>query len=408
MFVISILSINRKSASCTHVSAVLHALASICPTSFSLKPTVHSAEDQVPVTSLPCQWKPPRKRKQSTLPISQAVFRKHDYSKPVKRSIKSVEDFDPRPLEFRGSASSRLPDLLQKVKGEQLCVSLLLDSSFCHSDNPTTMGQTSSPNLPSVASLQDTIEAFKHSLKISEHEARHIEQNTREQRNSALWHSVRRYRITSSFFGSIYSRKDTTPPDRLVLSIIQPPKFSTRATMYGIENEPVAVNKYIEHQRRYCHPDISVSSSGFLISTTYPFLGASPDGAVYDPSNTSQPFGFLEVKCPYSARTVTPTDACAISGFCCILDPGTGQLKLKENHAYYCQVQGQMAIGERPWCDFVIFTSKGISIQRIDFNEKFWKDLFTKLSTFYDTCVVPEIVSPVHCLGLPIRNLAKM
>ena len=402
---------NRESASCTHVSAVLHALASVNPTSFNLKPNIHSAGvtdgDEVPVTSLPCLWKAPRKRKQSTIPMSEAVFQKHDYTKPVKRSIKPVEDFDPRPPEFRGTASSRLPDLLQKVKGEHLCVSLLLDSSCCHWEDSTIPAQTSSPSLPDTASLLDTVAAFKSSLKITEDQARHIEQNTREQHNSLLWHSVRRYRITASLFGSVLSRKPNTPPDSLVLRIIQPKLFSTRATAYGIEKEQTAISEYIAYQRSRGHPDIAVSPSGFLVSTTHPFLGASPDGAVFDPSNTLQPFGFLEVKCPYSARMLTPTDACATSGFCCTADPITGQLKLKENHAYYSQVQGQMAIGQRPWCDFVIYTSKGLSVQRIEYNEKFWEDLLHKLSNFYDNCVAPEIVSPVHSLGLPMRNLSK-
>ena len=65
---------NRELASCTHVSAVVHAFASVNPTSFNLKPNIHSAGvtngDEVPVTSLPCLWKAPRKCKQSTLPIS--------------------------------------------------------------------------------------------------------------------------------------------------------------------------------------------------------------------------------------------------------------------------------------------------------------------------------------------------
>ena len=144
---------NRESASCTHVSAVLHALASVNPTSLNLKPNIHSAGvtgDEVPVTSLPCLWKAPRKRKQSSLPLSEAVFQKHHYTRPVKRGITPLEDFDLRPPEFQGTASSCLPALLQKVKGEQLCVSLLLDSSFCHGENLTIPTHTSSPNLPDM------------------------------------------------------------------------------------------------------------------------------------------------------------------------------------------------------------------------------------------------------------------
>ena len=80
----------RKSASCTHVSAVLHALTA---STFQLRANSPSAdntdhEDEItPVTSLPCQWKRPKVRKESSLPMSEATFEKHDYTKPVKRKF---------------------------------------------------------------------------------------------------------------------------------------------------------------------------------------------------------------------------------------------------------------------------------------------------------------------------------
>jgi hypothetical protein len=70
-----------------------------------------------------------------------------------------------------------------------------------------------------------------------------------------------------------------------------------------------------------------------------------------------QPYGYLEVKCPHSVRNLTPTEACDESEFYCRLN-SAGQLELKQNHRYYAQVQGQMAIGERPWCDFVVYTQQ--------------------------------------------------
>ena len=64
-----------------------------------------------------------------------------------------------------------------------------------------------------------------------------------------------------------------------------------------------------------------------------------------------------------------------------------------------------MAIGERPWCDFVIFTKKGISVV---FDEEYWKNtLLPKLEAFFDNCLGPEIVSPMHALGLPMHDLSK-
>ena len=37
------------------------------------------------------------------------------------------------------------------------------------------------------------------------------------------------------------------------------------------------------------------------------------------------------------------------------------------------------------------------------FNKIFWENTFSKLKSFYDNCVVPEIVSPIHVVGLPVR-----
>ena len=66
------------------------------------------------------------------------------------------------------------------------------------------------------------------------------------------------------------------------------------------------------------------------------------------------------------------------------------------------------AVGQRPWCDFVVFTSIGLSVERVSFNEEYWQNtLLPALETFYDNCLAPEIVSPVHALGMSIRDLTK-
>lgn len=52
------------------------------------------------------------------------------------------------------------------------------------------------------------------------------------------------------------------------------------------------------------------------VSPDYPFLSASPDAAIYDPSE-SHAFSFAEVKCPYKQKENTPKDACADHVFCC-------------------------------------------------------------------------------------------
>jgi len=193
-----------------------------------------------------------------------------------------------------------------------------------------------------------------------------------------------------------------------VLKILQSKQFISAATEWGIQQESFAIQEYIRHQQGHGHPELTVAPCGCHISKSHPYLGATPDGAVCDPSNLDRPFGFLEVKCPHAHRNNTPEEALT-SGICCSLESSsddTQRLILRRNHIYYAQVQGQMAVGDRPWCDFVVYTTKGINVQRIEFDKDYWeKTLLPKLIEFYDNILGPEIVSPVHVIGLPIRNL---
>ena len=66
------------------------------------------------------------------------------------------------------------------------------------------------------------------------------------------------------------------------------------------------------HGLYYCN-------SGFVI-TLLPFLGASPDSVVHDPT-VEHEFGLAEVKCPYSCRHLSPIDsAVATTNFCSTME----------------------------------------------------------------------------------------
>ena len=92
--------------------------------------------------------------------MSKAKIQKHDYAKPNKREVKMIEDFDPRPLEYRGTAASRLPQLLDTVKGEKLCISLLFDETYQRTVSETISQQPTSHHLPDSAELMKAIEAL--------------------------------------------------------------------------------------------------------------------------------------------------------------------------------------------------------------------------------------------------------
>ena len=78
-----------------HVSAILHALVALTPDVHCSESDESSDEEATPCTSLPCQWKPPRKRKATAQLVSTANFQKHEYN------IRSIESFDPRPEAMR-------------------------------------------------------------------------------------------------------------------------------------------------------------------------------------------------------------------------------------------------------------------------------------------------------------------
>ena len=266
----------------------------------------------------------PRKRKESNTKMADASFKKHVYGREHKRAMQPIEDFDPRPPESRGTEKERLAQFLVTMQGQGLGISSLLDpklhvwkegcSSSAALDGP--------PCLPSKKQLVFRVQALKESLKLSPKEIRTIEMNTKAQHQSPLRHSERRFRITSSHFGDIKRRLASTPPDSLVLRILGVKRFSTAATQWGKDHEEAALDAYVMHQNDCGHSGLYACKSGFVVPETHPFLGTSPDGCVHDPS-CCDPFGLVEIKCPYSHQHNTPEMACSSQAFCSSLETTT-------------------------------------------------------------------------------------
>jgi len=163
--------------------------------------------------------------------MSEATFEKHTYGCTKRRKFSTLEDFDPRPPQYLGTATSLMPNLLDKVRGKGLCISLLLDPSTRHwkGSAPTE----ASFSMPDITQLQQTVQEFKNSLRVIPERVREIERLTREQRNSPMWFDVRRHRLTASIFGEVMCRKTGTPPDSLVLRILEHKHFTSAALEWG-------------------------------------------------------------------------------------------------------------------------------------------------------------------------------
>ncbi|KAL5493881.1 hypothetical protein EMCRGX_G015116 [Ephydatia muelleri] len=209
---------------------------------------------------------------------------------------------------------------------------------------------------------------------------------------------------------SLLFDNDTTvwkDENSLVKQLLHQKGFSTQATIWGKENEDIALEKYMEYKKKCGNNDLITCKAGFVICEKQPFLVASPDAYLFDPSGTD-PYGLIEIKCPFKYCDLYPEEASRQTDFFCTLSMKDGRqiVELKHNHPYFAQVQGQLAITERSWCDFVVYTKKGISVERIQYSQEFWRNtLLPKLIDFYDNCLCPSIVAPIHLLGMKVHDL---
>lgn len=209
-----------------------------------------------------------------------------------------------------------------------------------------------------------------------------IEINTRGQSDNSLWFNIRKHRLTSSNFGLVCKRKTGINQKNFVNTLLTNKDLSNVTSInYGKTNEDKAADKYVDYMKASGNTVI-ISESGVIVSKKMQWLAASPDRKVID-----KDYGLMEIKCPYAFKNLTPEEACKEPTFYCGLL--NGKPKLQRNHSYYYQIQGQLGICGLKWCDFVCFFQKGLIIERIQFDEYFWKTMITKLTTYYQEHIMP-------------------
>jgi len=225
--------------------------------------------------------------------------------------------------------------------------------------------------------LNDKEKELLDTLKVNVIEANKLEETTRAQAGCDEWKKQRKFRFTASNFGKI--RRRQINHEKCVEDLLSQKQFSSAATDHGKKNEAVALVKYETCLRKMSKP-VKVLKSGLFVSPKIPILGCSPDSKVIDLSVKDR-FGIVEVKCPFSKSHISPVDACEDPAFYMELKDGKPSLKKKNN--YYDQVQGQMGLTGAHWCDFIVYTKNGITLERILFDQNHWDTLCEKLCHYY-------------------------
>ena len=226
-------------------------------------------------------------------------------------------------------------------------------------------------------SLSDKERELLNKLKVDVIGANSLEQKTQDQADCEEWKRERKLRFTASNFGKIVRRQRNH--DKFVKDLLAQKEFTSAAVDHGKKYEPVALKEYEKYMRKMGKP-VKVIKSGLFVSPKISILGCSPDVKVVDLSCKDN-FGIGEVKCPSSKFNVSPIDACEDPGF--YLENEDGKPKLKKGHFYYDQVQGLMGLTGAQWCDFIVYTGKGLSVERIKFDQEHWNGLCEKLCHYY-------------------------
>ena len=196
------------------------------------------------------------------------------------------------------------------------------------------------------------------------------------------WYAARLGKVTASRFrDAIASLKSGAPAqaqrdyltelvvERLTQQPIQ--RFQNAAMNWGTEQEPAARAAYERATGRI------VEETGFVAHDTL-MAGCSPDGLVdWD--------GLIEIKCPFNTANHIET---LLNG-------------MPADHIP--QVQGQMWITGREWCDFVSYDPRmpaelQLHVQRIQRDEAFIADLERRVTSF-----LAEVGTQVEAL----RRLAE-
>lgn len=174
-----------------------------------------------------------------------------------------------------------------------------------------------------------------------------------EQR-SEEWHKLRLGKFTGSRFADVLSKETTATYNNLINTIVYEILSGQREETYesewmrrGTELEPEARQEYEFLTNN------KVQEIGFIQLDE--FIGISPDGLISED-------GVLEIKCP---KHTTHIDYL---------------LKNELPSTYKPQVQGQLMVSKRQWCDFVSYhPDLDTLIVRVERDEEYITELRQKL-----------------------------
>lgn len=231
-------------------------------------------------------------------------------------------------------------------------------------------------------------------IDLSEEEIMQIEKDTISQSQGDNFFKHRAGRIGASQSKQASHTNPALPSQSLIQSICYPElnKIFSKAITHGCEHEGLAISAY-EQAMKEKHINFKIEKCGIFINKEYPWLHATPDFLC---SCDCCGEGCGEVKCPFCI------DNCDFENYvtkssACLKKDNFGEFCIKRDHAYYYQTQQQLFTVKRNYCDFVVCAFDGCGTvkffnQRILPDEEHWHSVLPKLTKFWRTCILPEVL----------------
>jgi hypothetical protein len=380
---------------CSHICALLLAVDDY---------VIEFGYEPVAGTSKLCSWNRGRKTKKHPGIAHEKKYPKKKAKSAPANAPQQVITHDPRPLDSQASDRTQLfinnfTATLPNTHNNSMWSTIL---------EITYKDYTLTPDEQML--LREKCEQFYHNVcnMVSGSEPVELEDTVGQSKNEN-WFRQRWFRITASTCKqAVACKSDKALSNFFNTSVWCTANVHTLAMEYGRKHENDAFLQYSK-QKKTENVSVSVVKSGMWVNPLFPEFGCSPDGIVDFPGDSS---GLLEIKCPKILQNCDPLlinsnlTQQQLTNFCCKCQ--NNKLVLKMNHSYYYQIQMQMAVCNKTWCDFVVWSPKGrLSVQRVPFDAPFWEEKRKLLQHFYRNIMLPEICEMRVPRRLPPFNVSS-
>lgn len=193
-------------------------------------------------------------------------------------------------------------------------------------------------------------------------------ETTELQQGSDDWFNARVGRVTASNVGAILGLSPFRKRADVMRSMVREWHGALSEFVGNVATEYGSMNEHLARTDYQLKTGNIVETTGFH---TYDlWLGASPDGLI---SND----GMTEFKCPYNLRN-------------------GGEFKsINEQPHYYAQIQIELFVANRAWCDFVQWHKDDLMIETVKYDICYVAAILPKLKSFYDEFLY-QINNPAH------------